>query len=164
AAPRSRHTAMLLRRRRPTLEIHVPISPTASFLNMTHYLVRSLRRNGGRYRDAPIVLTAGAERHDGGLASRHPWLADNGVDLRWVDDERFARYSWWATACERFRHATRADVVLELDADTLIAGPLDELVEQAHDAQAVCGVVAHLPPLPSMEDWRRLYTRSGPGE
>lgn len=155
---------MLLRRRRPTLEVHVPISPTATFLNMAHYLVRSLRKNGGRYRDAPIVLTAGAERPDSGLAERHPWLRDNGVELRWVDEERFARYSWWATGCERFRHETNADVVLELDADTLIAGPLDELVEQAHDAQAVCGVIAHLPPLPSLDDWRRLYRAVGLGE
>ncbi len=44
----------------PTLEIHVPISPTSPMLNMGRALTLSLRRNGGVYRDAPIVFTVGA--------------------------------------------------------------------------------------------------------
>ena len=59
----------------------------------------------------------------------------------------FARESWYATACERFRYEFTSDVVLTLDADTLIAGPLDELVDEAYRTGAVCGVVAHVPPL-----------------
>ncbi|HEX7184331.1 MAG TPA: hypothetical protein VF756_21055 [Thermoanaerobaculia bacterium] len=155
---------MLLLRRRPTLEVHVPVSPTPTFLNMAHYLTRSLRVRGGRYRDAPIVLTIGAEKRDSDLARNHPWIADNGVEVRWVDEELFARESWYATACERFRYEFTSDVVLALDADTLIAGPLDELVEQAHRTGAVCGVVAHIPPLPRREQWQEIYDFCGLGE
>lgn len=155
---------MLFLRRRPTLEVHVPVSPTRTFLNMAHYLTHSLRVRGGHYRDAPIVLTVGAERRDPDLARSHPWMAANGVEVRWVDEALFARESWYATASERFRHEFTSDVVLALDADTLIAGPLDELVEEVHRTGAVCGVVAHVPPLPRRELWQDLYRSCGLGE
>jgi len=154
----------LFLRRRPTLEVHVPVSPTRTFLNMAHYLTRSLRVRGGRYRDAPIVLTVGAEERDPDLARNHPWMADNGVEVRWVDQELFARETWYATACERFRYEFKSDVVLALDADTLIAGPLDELVAEAHRTGAVCGVVAHIPPFSRREQWQQLYDSCGLGE
>jgi hypothetical protein len=155
---------MLFLRRRPTLEVHVPVSPTRTFLNMAHYLTRSLRLRGGRYRDAPIVLTVGAEKHDPDLARNHPWMADNGVEVRWIDEELFARESWYATACERFRYEFTSDVVLALDADTLIAGPLDGLVEEAHRTGALCGVVAHMPPFSQREQWQEIYDSCGLGE
>jgi hypothetical protein len=155
---------MLFLRRRPTLEVHVPVSPTPTFLNMAHYLTRSLRLRGGRYRDAPVILTVGDEEHDPDLARNHPWMADNGVEVRWVAPELFARESWYATACERFRYEFKSDVVLALDADTLIAGPLDELVEEAHRTGALCGVVAHMPPLPRREQWQAIYDSCGLGE
>ena len=150
--------------RRPTLEVHVPLSPTPTFLNMVHYLTLSLRSRGGAHRQAPIVLTVGAQRPDPTLAAKHPWMAANGVEVRWVEADLFERESWYATACERFRHDFQSDVVLMLDADTLIVGALDELVEQAHRAKALCGVVAHVPPLPSLEAWRELYRLCGLGE
>ena len=153
----------MLFRRRPTLEVHVPVSPTPMFLNMAHYLTRSLRLRGGRYRDAPVILTVGDGTRDPDLAAKHPWMAANGVEVRWVDDELFSRESWYATACERFRYDFTSDVVLTLDADTLIAGPLDELVEEAHRTGALCGVVAHVPPL-SREQWLEIYRSLGLGE
>jgi hypothetical protein len=154
---------MLFLRRRPTLEVHIPASPTPAFLNMVHYLTRSLRVNGGRYRDAPVVLTLGAETADPGLARRHPWMADNGVEVRWVDDALYARETYFATACERFRYDFKSDVVLALDADTLIAGPLDQLVDQAHRTGAVCGVVAHVPPF-GRDEWEAIYRACGLGQ
>jgi hypothetical protein len=133
------------------------VSPTPAFLNMAHYLVRSLRLHGGRYRDAPVILTVGDSHRDPALAARHAWLAATGVELRWVDEELFSRETWFATAVERFRYVFTSDVVLALDADVLIAGPLDELVDQCHDHGAVCGVVAHVPPLASREEWQAIY-------
>jgi hypothetical protein len=131
---------------------------------MAHYLTRSLRLRGGRYRDAPIVLTVGAETRDPDLARNHPWMADNGVEVRWVDEALFARETWYATASERFRYDFRSDVVIALDADTLIHGPLDELVEEAHRKDALCGVVAHVPPVPGRELWQEIYRACGVGE
>lgn len=131
---------------------------------MAHYLTRSLRARGGRYRDAPIVLTVGAEQPDSELDRHRAWMAANGVEVRWVDTATFARGSWYATGCERFRYDFASDVVLMLDADTLIVGPLDELVAQAHRERTLCGVVAHLPPLPRREQWQEIYCSCGLGE
>lgn len=142
----------------------MPVSPTSTFLNMAHYLAHSLRLRGGHYRDAPIVLTVGAEKRDPDLARNHPWMADNGVEVRWIDESLFARESWFATASERFRYEFASDVVLALDADTLIVGPLDELIEEAHGARAVCGVVAHMPPLARREQWQEIYRACGLGD
>ena len=153
-----------LRGPRPTLEVHVPVSPTPTFLNMAHYLTASLRARGGRYRNAPVVLTVGGEPRDPDLSRAHPWMAANDVEVRWVDEDLFARESWFATACERFRHDFTADIVLALDADTLIAGPLDELVEEAHRRGALCGVVAHVPPVSRREQWQEAYRACGLGE
>ena len=155
---------MMVLRRHPTLEVHVPISPTQTFLNMAHYLTRSLRVRAGRYRDAPIILTVGAGKRDPDLARNHPWMGVNDVAIRWIDEELFAREGWYATACERFRYAFTADVVLALDADTLIAGPLDQLVDEAHRTGALCGVVAHVPPFSRLEQWQQLYHSLGLGE
>jgi len=153
-----------IRRRRPTLEVHVPLSPTPAFLHMVHYLVRSLRLRGGRYRNAPIVLTVGAGQREPDLADRHPWLAADGLEVRWVDEALFARETWFATAAERFRHDFASDVVLMLDADTLIAGPLDELVDEAWRTGALCGVVAHVPPVASRDQWEEIFRACGVGE
>ena len=75
-----------LLRGRPTLEIHVPMSPTSSFLYQLRCLTHSLRRFGGAYRDAPVIATVGSDRVDQGLAERMPWLAANGIELRWVPE------------------------------------------------------------------------------
>ena len=155
---------MRLFRRRPTLEVHVPVSPTPTFLNMAHYLTHSLRACGGWYRDAPLILTLGAEQRDLDLARRHPWMAKHGVEVRWIDEALFARESWFATSCERFRYEFSSDVVLVLDADTLIFGPLDDMVEEAHRAGAMCGVVAHVPPVARREQWQEIYRRCGLGD
>lgn len=154
---------MLLSQSQPTVEVHVPVSPTPTFLNMAHYLTLSLRANGGRYRDAPVILTVGAPQRIPGLEQAHPWIARHGVEIRWADEALFARETWFGTACERMRHDFRSDVVLQLDADVLIAGPLDDLVLEAHRSQAVCGVIAHIPPFSSMQRWRDIYLRCGLG-
>jgi len=148
---------MWFRRHRPSLEVHVPISPTRTFLNMAEYLVLSLRARGGRYRDAPVVLSVGAETRDPNLARDNPWMAALGVEPRWVDAGIFARERWWGTATERMRQEFSSDVVLQLDADVLVAGPLDELVAEAHATRTLCGVVAHLPPVVSVDGWRDIF-------
>jgi hypothetical protein len=131
---------------------------------MAHYLTRSLRVHGGHHRDAPIILTVGDDRCDPELERRNPWMAANGVEVRWVEEDLFASESYYATACERFRYDFSSDVVLTLDADVLINGPLDELVNEAHGTRSICGVIAHVPPFARREQWQRVYDASGLGE
>src|SRR5437016_5897724 len=116
----------------------LPAPPTharsSRFLNMVHYLTRSLRVRGGRYRDAPMIVTVGAETRDPDLARNHPWLADNGVEVRWVGETLFARESWYGTACERFRYEFTSDVVLALAAP---AGAMRSLGRDVYPLMAV---------------------------
>lgn len=149
--------------KRPSLEIHIPISPTPVFLNMVHYLAHSLRRFGGRYRSAPIFLTIGNNRADHDLIDRHPWLRRQGVSIRWVSEELFAKESYYATALERFRYTYQSDVVLMLDADILIAGRLDDLIRQTHRRQSLGGLITHVPPVSRFEVWQKFYNACGLG-
>jgi hypothetical protein len=154
-----------LLQRRPTLEIHVPMSPVSHFFYQLRCLTHSLRRFGGTYRDAPVIATVGADRVDEGLAERMPWLAANGIELRWVPEGEFAALGIFGTGATRLKQDFRSDMVLFLDADTLIRRPLDDLVDAAHRERALCGVIAHTTPLAAGRledaDWARLFAICG---
>ncbi len=155
-------------RRRPTLEIHVPISPTPSFLYQLRCLTHSLRRFGGTYRDAPVIATVGADTVDEGMADRMPWLAANGIELRWVPEAEFVQLGIFATGATRIGHAFQSDMVLFLDADTLIRRPLDGLIERCYRERVVSGVIAHHAPLLGWKqeppDWAKLFALCGVSE
>jgi hypothetical protein len=154
-----------LPRRRPTLEVHVPMSPTPSFLYQLRCLTHSLRRFGGAYRDSPVIATVGGNPVDERLADRMPWLAANGIELRWVPADDFAAWGAPITVDFRLKHAYRSDVVLLLDADTLIRRPLDDLIERVHRDRVLAGTIAHASPLPhgklARPDWAHLFALCG---
>ncbi|MDQ5844933.1 MAG: hypothetical protein M3539_06510 [Acidobacteriota bacterium] len=150
--------------KRPSLEIHIPISPTAYFLNMTHYLVSSLRRFGGAYRNARVVLTIGDAEIDNNITESYSWIRRERVEVKWVSKELYARDSYFASAFERFRHEFRSDVVLMLDADILISKPFDELILECHRNQYLAGVIAHVPPFSEPDGWKKIYQAAGLGE
>jgi hypothetical protein len=151
----------------PSLEIHIPISPTPSFLNMVRCLIHSLRRFGGAYRQAPVILTVGDEQIDKNLGKRHPWLQRNGIEVRWVPEPLFRELKYHATGGECLRYKFNADVVLLLDADILVAAPFDELIEEVYRDRVVAGVIAHQSPFqffPKKLTWQDLYDRCGLGD
>ena len=88
-------------------------------------------------------------------------MARHGVAIRWVPPDLFMRESYYATAAERFRYRFRSDVVLLLDADTLVVGPLDELVEETYRTGALGGVIAHVAPVDQPARWRELHEACG---
>jgi hypothetical protein len=155
-----------LRHRRPTLEILVPMSPMPSFFYQLRCLTHSLRRFGGAYRDAPVVAIVWADRVDEGLAERMPWLAANGIELRWVPEAEVAALGIHAAGSARLKQHFRSDMVLFLDADTLIRRPLDDLIDRSYRDRAVAGVIAHYSPLVDWEwkeekDWASLFALCG---
>ena len=154
----------------PSLEIHVPISPTPHFFNMVRCLAGSLRRFGGAYRNAPLIVTVGDEEIDEGLEFRWPWLREQGVELRWVPPDLYRRESWFATGLERFRYDFGSDVVLMLDADVLIRDSFGGMVCRVDRDQALAGLIAHTTPFYRDELWQlegeicqELYDRCGLG-
>jgi hypothetical protein len=94
-----------------------------------------------------------------------PWLAANGIELRWVPEADFATMGLFASGATRLKHTFRSDVVLLLDADTLIRRPLDDLIECVYHDRVVAGAIAHTTPLTSgkldQPDWGLLFSLCG---
>jgi hypothetical protein len=151
-----------LLRRRLTLEIHVPMSVHPHFFYQLRCLTHSLRRFGGAYRDAPVIGIVQADRVDEGLAGRMPWLAANGIELRWVPEAESAALGVHAAGSARLRQDFRSDMVLLLDADTLIRRPLDDLIDRSYRDGVIAGVIAHKSPFVEWgrenEDWSSFFT------
>ncbi len=148
----------------PSVEVHVPISPTPTFFNMVQCLARSLREFGGACRDAPIILSVGDDAIDPSAADRRPWLEELGVELRWVPEEFYRAHSYNGTGAWMFEHDYRADVVLILDADVLVAAPFDEMIRDVHRHRRFAGMMALASPLLSLEEpatWADLYAHCG---
>jgi hypothetical protein len=151
----------------PSLEIHVPILPTPTFFHMLRCLTLSLRHFGGLYRDAPIIVTAGDPQPDFALAERLPWLAPSGVELRWLPAELWQRYGIFALGVERFHYDFRADVVLFLDADVLVAAPFEVLIQRVHNRRTFAGVLGYVSPFEYLGrglSWQQLYDHIGLGQ
>ncbi|MEA2552908.1 MAG: hypothetical protein QOJ65_1084 [Fimbriimonadaceae bacterium] len=149
---------------RPSLEIHIPISPTPKFLRMARCLVASLRHFGGEYSQTPVILTIGdTTLADDRVRRDNPWLDAWKVDTRWVPLDLFARESYYATANERFTYEFKSDMVLMLDADMLVARPFDDLVSELHVEQKTGGVIAYASPFQDASKWQRLFDLCGLG-
>jgi hypothetical protein len=131
---------------------------------MVRCLTLSLRRFGGAYRNAPVILTAGDVTIDPDVGQRQPWLAPLGVELRWASEAEFRAHSYNATGNARFKHDYRSDVVLFLDADILIADSFDEMIQEVHSGQLIAGMIAPASPLQFLgkpTTWRDLYRYCG---
>lgn len=149
----------------PSLEIHLPISPTPMFLRQTWALVASLRRFGGTAgRSASVTAWVSPELPGlPDLNRLHPWAKPLGLHFRWVDPALFAAHWYYATALARWSAPFTADVVLMLDADVLVTAPLDALVAQVRAAPALYGLPTHISPLTEAQ-WCALWQASGLGE
>ena len=97
-----------------------------------------------------------------------PWLAANGIELRWAPAAEYATIGYFSTVAHRLRHRFPSDVVLLLDADTLIRRPLDQLIERVYIEQVLAGCIAHITPLPTgklgQPSWAELFAACGLGE
>jgi len=150
----------LLNRAAPSLEIHIPISPTPSMLNMARVLTLTLRRNGGIYRDAPVILTVGDASIDESLPKSYPWLERLGIEWRWLSDAEFRTDTFWSNAAARYSQQFRSDMVLMLDADVLIASRFDDMVRAAHRSSALAGLIAFSSPFEVSSlagNWSQLF-------
>ena len=126
-------------------EIHVPIAPTPSFFMQVQLLAASLRRFGGTLADSPVIVTVSRDCEPYDLAAALPWSGRLGVAWRWMDADVYERLGIYGTALMRFTYDFEAPFVVMLDADTLVTGPLDDLLE-LEAAEAFGGVIADVSP------------------
>lgn len=150
-----------------TCEIHIPISPTPGFFTRVHYLAASIRRFGGIFTHAKIVVTVGDDDSSRDLYALNPWSRHYPLEWRWLDSASWQSYHYFATAVQRFCYDFESDVVLLLDADTLMVGPLDDLFEEVVRQPAFYGVVTYISPARSIASvppdryWSELYKSAG---
>lgn len=151
----------------PSLQIHVPISPTPHFFTMVHMLAESVRSFAGRFRDARIVVSVGEDVEPFDIPRERPELASYGIAWRWTDREEFKRYSYFATGVNRWAQPFDSEYVLMADADILIVGPLDDLPSYLSTPRSIAGVIATKPPFTARgagDDatrWPELYRAAG---
>ncbi len=157
----------------PVLEIHIPISPTASFFRQVHYLAASLRSATRNFAGTRLIVTVGDDSEPFDVAGRLPWAAHYPIEFRWVPRQLRRTFGWFATALHRYRYAYDAPLVLMMDADIVVAREFGGLLDQVRAVPAFYSMVAHASPwhnsgllhLRSEEDWwRSVYSAAGLGE
>ena len=131
----------------PTTEIHVPISLNRQFATQTMLLVRSIAERAQLPGDWRVVLTVSRDTEHTLDTSLMGWTRDHRVELRWVEERWWQRYHWAGTGLQMQLHAHDADVVLFMDADTVVVGPLTELVESVAADPAWAAWPAWQPPV-----------------
>lgn len=151
----------------PTLQIHVPISPTPSFFTMVQMLAESVRSFAGIFSDARIVVSVGDDIEPFAIDSARPELRPYGIEWRWTDRGLFQRHSYFATGLDRWAAPFECDYVLMADADILVLGPLDDLPSFLPTRRSIAGVIATKPPFTARGNaddetrWPDLYRAAG---
>jgi hypothetical protein len=151
----------------PSLEIHVPISPTGQFFTMVRLLAASLQANGGEMADTPIVVTVGEDCEPFDLYAAQPWSRRYPIKWVWLDRNLYRSKTYYATAVERFRHEFEAEVVVMLDADMVVARPFGDLVRKVARERFFGGVIAHVSPFSQHAAhtntgwWHTLFSNAG---
>src|SRR5579871_398511 len=128
-----------------SVEIHIPISPHSSFFTMVHFFAASLRRRGGAFRDAKIVVGVGEDCTPFDITRSRPELARYGISWRWTDRDAFREMNWFATLLRRWGDF-QSDFVVMADADTLVLGDISESIRWLVGPRSLCAVIASYPP------------------
>ena len=142
-----------------TTEIHVPVTLNEHFAVMSRILVGSIAANAQLPGVWKVIFTCSL---DSDLALDSPllnWAKHYPVEFRWAERSLWDRYDYCGTGLQRHLYSFAADVLLFMDADVVIVGPLNELVRQAAHADAVMGWPAWQPP-PDLE-WAEVFQRLG---
>jgi hypothetical protein len=133
-------------------EIHVPISLNPNFAHMIYFLVKSVAANANLPGDWRVVFTVS---RDTDWSLDHPelaWASDYPVEFRWVDQAQWDVHKLIATIKQRQTYNFNADTVLFMDADTVVVGPLRELVLETAGSREVAGWPAWQPPRSNLNE------------
>ena len=134
---------------------------------MVHFFAASLRRRGGAFRDAEIVVSVGEDCEPFDLEQNHPELAKYNISWRWVERSKFLKRNYSATGLRRWADF-HSDYVVMADADTLVLGDISEALNYLRGPRSICGVIATFPPFMARGDgntdaerWPELFERAG---
>ena len=128
------------------LEIHIPISPTPSFVTMVHYFAATLRRYSGRFKDAWLVASVGEDCDPFDIGATQPQLARHDITWRWANRDDFRRNSYNATGLTSRAMPFEVELVMIADAAPLVMGDFSDAAEQLARPFGIAAVPATWPP------------------
>ena len=127
------------------IEVRIPISPKPHFFRQVEYINRAFRARGGAYADARFLVSVGEDCAPYDLIKAQPWSRGR-IDWHWVNPDDFRAWSYHATTLDRYGPEPEGDVVIFLDADTMLIDRVDDVLDALAAEAAVAGVIAHTPP------------------
>lgn len=155
----------------PTLELRIPISANDKYMRMLQYLLESLQLFGGPIaKSAHSVVSVSADEPRFDIEERYPWVKNYSVEFHWLEQELFDAHTYDATGYHRFWvKPLKADVIALVDADILISGDFDSVVNQCYLEQKALGFIAHVSPFDNPEYthissekwWEKLFSKAG---
>ena len=142
----------------PSVAIHVPITMNEHFSVMLNLLVRSLAKNAELPPDWRIIVTVSRDSDLTLQSECYRWVEDYPIEFRMLDQGLWDRLKYDGHAPQQLNYELTADVVLFMDADTLVVNSLRSLIDVISNTNAVCGWPAWFsPPL----DFDELFQRAG---
>ena len=130
------------------IEFRIPISPTRGFYSQVRFFNFALRRLGSPYDVAKLSIVVGDNCDIDAVQADNAWSKDENVEWHAVPNDIFTHYGIWGTANWRLMlPAGDADTIILSDADTVLAGRIDQLWPSlSGDEPVVAGHMAHFPP------------------
>lgn len=139
------------------LQFLIAGSPNAAFCSQIAMFKRGLDHLGPPYSTARLTAVFGDD-----LITALPsnWVSHmQGIETVFADTADFIRYNAFAQGDLRFDLVDpEADVVLMVDADTLLMRPVPELLEQSLARPALRGMIAHRTPFHQGGSWEEIGT------
>lgn len=128
-----------------TVTVYVPISLNQQFATQSLLLVRSLARAKfpGSWR---VVFTVSRDTELTLDSSLLAWADAFPVSFRWVDLNIWEQFHYLGTALQQVLYVHDSEVLLFMDADTVVTGPLTELIEEVADSRVFAAWPAWQPP------------------
>lgn len=127
----------------PKVEFVVAGSPNEAFLSQIAANRTSVFRQTWTRWQASYRCILGGEPDPAALSIWMPLLTD--IDIEFLSMERFERDGYFAQS-ERRLSLSRdgADVIVLLDADTIVTGDLETVLDLVHEKKSIAGVQAHV--------------------
>jgi hypothetical protein len=141
-----------------SVEIHVPVSLNEHFSHMMYFLAKSIDRFAGLGSNYKIVFTVSLDSTIGLDSDLLAWARELPMEFRycansiWTDSEsRAARWGrplhvYTAPLRQQIAYDFESDVVIFMDADTLVCGSLAEIVDRAARIERIFGWPTWQPP------------------
>jgi hypothetical protein len=135
---------------------------------MVQYFAATLRRNGGLFADARLIVSVGEDCEPFDIAAAVPQLAPYDITWRWVDREAFRLHTYFATGLDRWAEPFESDFVLMADADMLVTGNFSDIADKLAQPRGIAGVIATFPPWLACkkgdvdrERWQEMFGLAG---